>query len=245
MTVSYSCREQDQIQTKQMSLPDYNSLIPDDILKTFMSDMAGSLFNTESSKLTDDHILSSIDFHAENLYIEKNMSSEIVNAFKMYQSVHSENTRLSNEQSQIQSDFVTEFHVRFNNSQSIEDYRESISVLLYEFNERDLSEGDVIFISNFLVVMELYFELSSVLYEDGSSSNERTQYHQLHCNWWCSTKKFLSDVGDCAGQTLETIASDAVYSAATVAATAATGGAAAAYGLAGIAIGCTINVATR
>ena len=132
------------------------------------------------------------------------------------------------------------FNSRFFQTESLPEYRYEVELLMMEFADVDLSEFDIVFITNFLITMELYFVIAKEVLSNNNIASARTEDD---CNWWCETKNFLSDVGDCAGDTLEAIASNPVYSGATVVATASTGGAAVAYGLAGIAIGCTINVA--
>ncbi len=130
--------------------------------------------------------------------------------------------------------------MRFSSSHSLEEYRVSIENLLDDFNNKDLHENEVTFITNFLVTMELYFIIAEEVVPINGLINGRT-----NCNWWCYTNSYLLDMGNCAGQVFRQIAYDPALSAATIAATAATGGTAAFYGLAGIAIGCAIYASYR
>ena len=237
-----SCQEQEILHEDVALLPEYNSIMPDKELISFTLNIASNILDSEVSNSSDGMISSLIQPILSE--IESSQADEFINSYELYQSINASsnsNARQSSaELSAFTEDFLVEFSSNFNESVSLENYRDNMNVLMEDYNSRNLTNADVTFIINFLAIMELYF----VLAEEAVSVDEVNNY-RINCNWWCRTKNFVSEVGDCAGQTLQAIASDPVYSAATVVATAATGGSAAAYGLAGIAIGCTINVATR
>lgn len=206
-------------------IPQLNHKVYIEFLGPLISELSQEIEDARINGSSNSELFNNIQ--SNNYIIRNNAFTFIKNGYEMNES--NQNVRI--ELTEFEQSYITSVNTIIKESSSFQNFSESL--ILFNNSLENLNLEQASFALKYSVLVELK-ALIVIKHLEGASSGRIEGF-------WDGVVDYFSSVGDCGAQVIEQIASSPELAAATTAATLYTGGAAAAYGMAGIALGCTVG----